>query len=63
MATKTKTIRVTLTRSLHGRLAQHRNNAKGLGLRKIGDSREVAATPENLGMVHASGFLFRVEEI
>jgi len=61
--TETKKIRVKLTRSLHGRLKQHRDNANGLGLRKIGDRREVIATPANLGMVRASAFLFEVEEI
>ncbi|MCK5770462.1 50S ribosomal protein L30 [Algiphilus sp.] len=58
-----KKIRVTLVRSLAGRLQQHRNNVNGLGLRKIGDSREVIATPANMGMVRKAEFLLRVEEV
>ena len=58
-----KKIRVTLVRSLAGRQKQHQNNVNGLGLRKIGDSREVLATPENLGMVRQAEFLLRVEDI
>lgn len=56
-------IRVTLVRSLIGRLKQHRNNVNGLGLRKIGDSREILATPANMGMVRKAEFLLKVEEL
>ncbi len=58
-----KKIRVTLVRSLAGRLKQHRLNANGLGLRKIGDTREIIATPANLGMVRKADFLLKIEEI
>lgn len=58
-----KKIRVTLVRSLAGRLQQHRHNVNGLGLRKIGDTREVIATPANMGMVRKAEFLLRVEEV
>lgn len=58
-----KKIRVTLIRSTAGRLKQHRDNVHGLGLRKTWDSREVLATPENLGMVHKSAFMLKVEDI
>ena len=35
----------------------------GLGLRKIGDSREILATPANMGMVRKAEFLLKVEEL
>lgn len=58
-----KKIRVTLKRSIHGQLLQHRNNVRGLGLRKINDSRELVATPAVMGMVRGSAFMLQVEEI
>lgn len=59
----TAKVRVTLVRSLNGRLQQHKNNVNGLGLRKIGDSREVLATPANMGMVRKAAFLLKIEEL
>ena len=59
----TNKLRLTLVRSLNGRLAQHKNNVRGLGLRKMHQTVEVQATPENLGMVKASAFMLKVEEI
>ena len=56
-------IRVTLVRSLNGRLKQHKNNVNGLGLRKMHQSVEIDATPENLGMVRGSVHMLKVEEI
>jgi large subunit ribosomal protein L30 len=40
-----KTIKVTLVKSLYGQLANIRNSAKGLGLRRIGHTVVVADTP------------------
>ncbi len=57
-----KTIKVTLVRSLHGQLKQHQNNVRGLGLRRMHQTVEVAATPENMGMVRASSFMLKVED-
>ena len=44
---KDKLVRVTLKKSLIGRLKNHQASVKGLGLRKIGDSREVLDTGAN----------------
>jgi large subunit ribosomal protein L30 len=62
-AEKVRQIRVTLVRSLAKKLAQHRLNANGLGLRRIRQSVVIAATPENMGMVNNSAHMFRVEEV
>ena len=61
--TDSKKVRVTLLRSLHGQLHMHVNNVRGLGLTRRHQTLEIAATPENLGMVNASKFMLQVEEI
>ena len=58
----TKTVRVTLVKSVYGQLHRHRATARGLGLRRMHQSVVVADTPENRGMINASRHLFRVEE-
>jgi large subunit ribosomal protein L30 len=56
-----KFIRVTLTRSLAGQLANIAQSARGLGLRRIGHSVVVADTPSNRGMVDTASHMLRVE--
>ena len=56
-----KSIRVTLIKSMHGQLANIRNSARGLGLRRIGHSIVVADTPSNRGMVNAASHMLKVE--
>ena len=58
-----KTIRVTLLKSTYGQLQMHRNNIRGLGLRRRHHSVELVATPAVLGMVRESGFMLKVEEV
>lgn len=58
-----KKIKLTLLRSLHGQLAKHRNNVRGLGLTRRHQSVEVATTPEIMGLVRGSEFMFKVEEV
>jgi large subunit ribosomal protein L30 len=58
-----KKIRVTMLKSTHGQLKMHRDNMRGLGLRRRHHSIEVAATPAVLGMVRESGFMLKVEEV
>jgi large subunit ribosomal protein L30 len=58
----TKSVRVTLVKSVCGQLRRHRATASGLGLRRINQTVVVADTPENRGMINASRHLFRVEE-
>jgi large subunit ribosomal protein L30 len=54
-------IKVTLVKSLAGQLANIRNSARGLGLRRIGHSVVVADTPSNLGMVNTAIHMLKVE--
>ena len=58
-----KKIRVTQLKSAHGQLQMHRNNLRGLGLRRPHHSVELVATPAVLGMVRESGFMLKVEEV
>jgi large subunit ribosomal protein L30 len=54
-------LKVTLLKSLHGQLANIAASARGLGLRRIGQSVAVADTPENRGMIQAAVHLLRIE--
>lgn len=56
-------LRVTLIKSLNGRLESHKQCVAGLGLRKIHQSREVINTPENRGMINKVSYLLKVEEV
>ena len=58
-----KKIRVTMLKSTHGQLQMHRDNMRGLGLRRRHHSVELVATPAVLGMVRESGFMLKVEEV
>ena len=58
-----KTLRITLKRSLIGRLKNHIASVRGLGLRRIGHSVEVEDTPCNRGMINTASYLLHVEEI
>ncbi|EQD58645.1 Ribosomal protein L30, bacterial-type [mine drainage metagenome] len=61
--TQAKAYKVTLIRSLAKKSARHRASVHGLGLRRIGGSVVVSATPENLGMIRAVSYLLKVEAI
>ncbi|MFB1010177.1 MAG: 50S ribosomal protein L30 [Thiopseudomonas sp.] len=54
-------IKVTLTKSTNGRLANHKACVRGLGLRRIGHTVEVLDTPENRGMINKAYYMLRVE--
>ncbi|MGV6858661.1 MAG: 50S ribosomal protein L30 [bacterium] len=56
------TIKVTLTKSLIGRLKSHQACARGLGIRRIRHTVEVADTPENRGMINKISYMLNVEE-
>lgn len=60
---KQKNLRITLRRSLHGRLRKHQACVRGLGLRRIRQSVTVPATPENLGMARKASYMLDVEEL
>ena len=57
-----KTLRVTLTRSVNGRLANHKACVRGLGLRRMHHSVEVEDTPCVRGMIKTVNYLLTVEE-
>jgi large subunit ribosomal protein L30 len=58
-----KQLKVTLVKSVFGRLAVHRACVNGLGLTRMHQSVQIAATPENLGMVRKVEYMLKVEEV
>jgi large subunit ribosomal protein L30 len=60
--TSAKQIKVTLYRSLNGRLKAHQQCARGLGIRKIHNTVTVTDTPENRGMINKISYMLKVEE-
>ncbi|MCY3853461.1 MAG: 50S ribosomal protein L30 [Gammaproteobacteria bacterium] len=57
-----KSLKVTLVKSLIGRLPDHRACVRGLGLRRLHQTVEVQDTPQNRGMVRKVDYLLEVEE-
>jgi len=53
------TIKVTLVRSLIGRIEAHKASVRGLGLRRMHHTVEVQDTPETRGMSKKSTSSFR----
>ena len=62
MAAK-KQLKVKLVKSLIGRLQNHKDSVRGLGLRKINQEVVVVDTPENRGMINQAYYLLQVEEV
>ncbi|MCX7072471.1 MAG: 50S ribosomal protein L30 [Gammaproteobacteria bacterium] len=58
-----KQVKITLIKSVFGRLQAHRACVRGLGLTRMHSSVVIQATPENMGMVNKIGFMLKVEEI
>ncbi len=58
-----KKVKLTLVRSLNGRLKGHKACAAGLGIRKMHNSVEVIDTPENRGMINKINYMLKVEEV
>ncbi len=56
-------IKVTQIKSLIGRKKNHRLSVKGLGLRRIGDSKVLEDTPSVRGMVSQVDYLLNIEEV
>lgn len=56
-----KTIRVTLMKSINGRIKKHQACVRGLGLRRIGHSVELEDTPSVRGMINKVSYLVRTE--
>ena len=55
-------LKVTLVKSLSGRLQKHIATANALGLRKIGDSRVQPDNEATRGKIAQIAYLLRVEE-
>ena len=60
---KSKTIEVTLIKSMHGRLKKHQACVRGLGLRRIGHTVSVEDTPSVRGMINKIPYLLNVKEL
>jgi large subunit ribosomal protein L30 len=56
-----KTVRVTLVRSVIGTKQSHRATVRGLGLRRINHTVELADTPAVRGMIRKIAYLLRCE--
>ena len=62
MAKVSKDIKVTLVKSMNGRVKSHRECVRGLGLRRMHHSVQVVDTPQNRGMINKVSYLLKVEE-
>ncbi len=58
-----KKVKLTIVRSLNGRLKAHKSCARGLGLRKMHNPVVVSDTPENRGMINKIAYMLRIEEV
>ena len=61
--TDDKKLKLTLERSLIGRLKNHQASVRGLGLRRMHQSVVVSDTPENRGMIAQVEYMLRIEEV
>lgn len=59
--TQGKTVKVTLLRSLIGTRPEHRASVRGLGLRRINHTVELADSPAIRGMINKVSYLVRCE--
>ncbi|MBA2411132.1 MAG: 50S ribosomal protein L30 [Gammaproteobacteria bacterium] len=57
----TRQLKVTLVRSLIGRMENHRACARGLGIRRIHNPVMVSDTPQNRGMIEKIKYMLKVE--
>jgi large subunit ribosomal protein L30 len=55
------TIKVTLVKSVIGRIETHRATVKGLGLRRMHHTVELQDTPAIRGMINKVNYLLKVE--
>ncbi|HRP23133.1 50S ribosomal protein L30 [Thauera sp.] len=56
-----KKIKVTLVKSVIGTKQSHRATVRGLGLRRLNHTVELADTPEIRGMVNKVSYLLKCE--
>ena len=57
-----KKIKVTLVRSVHGRLPAHKACVAGLGLRRMHHTVEVEDTACTRGLINKVSYMLKVEE-
>jgi len=57
-----KTLKVTLVKSMNGRLKNHQQSVRGLGLRRMHQTVEVKDTPCNRGMIKKAHYMLQVDE-
>ena len=57
-----KMMKVTLLKSLNGRIESHKACVRGLGLRKINHTVEVEDTPCTRGMANKVSYMVKIEE-
>lgn len=58
-----KQLKITLIKSKYGRLKDHQECVRGLGLRRMHHSRVVIDSPENRGMINKIAYMLKVEEV
>ncbi len=56
-------LRITLVRSVIGRIEKHRRIVRSLGLRKLNSTVILRDTPSARGMINKVSYLLRIEEI
>lgn len=62
MSKQNKQLQVTLVRSLSNKRQKHKDCVRGLGLKKLNQSKKVDDTPENRGMINKVNYMLKVEE-
>ena len=55
-------VRVTLVKSMNGRLKKHIACVRGLGIRRMHHTVEVEDTPCTRGMINKASYMLKVEE-
>lgn len=56
-------LKLTLIKSVNGRLQSHKDCVRGLGLRRMHHTVTVIGTPENRGMINKVAYLLKVENV
>ena len=56
-------LKITLIKSMNGRLKNHQACVRGLGLRRMHQSVVVDGTPENRGMINKAYYMLKIEEV
>ena len=56
-------LKITLVKSMNGRLKNHQACVRGLGLRRMHQSVVVDGTPENRGMINKAYYMLKIGEV